>query len=263
MIIVNETPINLKRSATQFVHINENSYDAFVLSLLDKKYDKTSTKKLGIDKSELEKMRETIASTEGDLIIMFGGDLSEEATAVLANSASQFESETCKVLFHPLPLYNNSVGANDMMEGKKPLAQVLKESKAVIIAGSLPDAGGLQNKDFVVVQELFETETTDYADVILPAASFAEVDGTFTNNAGNVQRVRQAIELVNQAKPDWLIADLIAKELGVDFGYQRSASAVFKSIADRVEAYEGLRYPLLKDESNPVQVAYKLNIKKT
>ena len=259
LIIVNDTPINLIKSATQFVHVNKGSYEAFVLALLDKKNDKVSAKKLGVDKAELEKVRVTIAATEGDFIIMFGGDLSAEAQAVLANSAEKFASDKCKVLYHPLPLYNNSVGANDVMQGKKSLGEVLKESKSFIIGGSLQDANILEEKDFVVAFELFETETTDKADVILPAASFAEVDGTYTNNAGNVQRVRKAIDFVNQSKPDWLIADAIAKELGVDFGYQSSASAVFKAIADSVPAYEGLRYPALKNESKPVQAKHTIH----
>lgn len=262
LIIVNDSPINLIKSATQFVHVNQGSYDAFVLALLDKKNDKVSAKKLGVDKAELDNVRETISATEGDFIIMFGRDLSSEAQAILANSSGKFGSENCKVFYHPLPLYNNSVGANDVMQGKKSLAEVLKESKTLIIGGSLPEAKALENKDFVVVQELFETETTNYADVILPAASFAEMDGTYTNNAGNVQRVRQAIELVNQAKPDWMISDLIAKELGVDFGFQKSVSTVFKAVADSVSAYEGLRYPALKDESNPVQAKYTIHDKK-
>ena len=81
---------------------------------------------------------------------------------------------------------------------------------------------------------------------MFPAASFAEVDGTFTNNAGNVQRVRKAIEPVHQSKPDWMITSLIAREMGTEFGYDFSASMVFKAIADSVPAYEGLRYPMLK-----------------
>lgn len=259
LIIVNDTPINLIKSATQFVHVNKGSYEAFVLALIDKKNDKVSAKKLGVDKAELEKVRETIAATEGDFIIMFGGDLSAEAQAVLANSADKFASDKCKVLYHPLPLYNNSVGANDVMQGKKSLGEVIKESKSLIIGGSLPEANALEGKDFVVAFELFETETTDKADVILPAASFAEVDGTYTNNAGNVQRVRKAIDFVNQSKPDWMIATLIANELGVHFGSYFSITNIFKEIADSVPAYEGLRYPALKDESKPVQAKYAIH----
>ena len=102
------------------------------------------------------------------------------------------------------------------------------------------------------------TETTAYADVVLPASSFAEVDGTYTNNAGNVQRVRKAIDSLHQSKPDWMITTLIARELGIDFGYDFSASMIFKGIADNVPAYAGLRYPALKDESNPVQVKHEV-----
>jgi anaerobic selenocysteine-containing dehydrogenase len=112
--------------------------------------------------------------------------------------------------------------------------------------------------DFLVVQELFETATTAFADVVFPAASFAEVDGTFTNNDGFVQRVRQSIPPVHSSKADWIITAELANELGVDFGYQMSVSAVFRDIADTVPAYAELRYPLLKDESQPVQVKYAI-----
>jgi Uncharacterized anaerobic dehydrogenase len=144
------------------------------------------------------------------------------------------------------------------MPDKKSVEDVVKTSKALLIGGSLQDAGILEGKEFVVVQELFESETAAYADVLLPAASFAEVDGTFTNNTGFVQRVRKAIEPVHQSKPDWMITSLIAREIGVDFGYDFSASMVFKAIAEMVPAYSGLRYPMLKDESNPVQVKHAM-----
>jgi len=112
--------------------------------------------------------------------------------------------------------------------------------------------------DFLVVQELFETDTTAFADVVLPAASFAEIDGTFTNNDGFVQRVRQAIPPVSQAKADWMITAQLATELGMNFDFEMSASAVFNEIAERIPAYAGLRYPVLKDESSPVQAKYKI-----
>ena len=150
------------------------------------------------------------------------------------------------------------------MADKKSLVEVLKNSKALLIGGSLSEENAklLANKDFVVVQELFETATTDFADVVLPAASFAEVDGTYTNNSGFVQRVRQAIEPVHQAKSDWVITNLIAREMGADFGYNFATTMVFKAIADEINAYEGLRYPHLKDESRPVQIKHSISEKK-
>ncbi|CAN5464069.1 NADH-quinone oxidoreductase subunit NuoG [soil metagenome] len=261
LIIVHHTPIRLARQATQFIHVNPNSLDAFALAFADSANENLA-KKLGVSQTEIDDLLKTIGETEGDFITMYGRDLSAEAQAVLANTAVNFASENRRVLLHPLPLYNNSVGANDMMAGKKPLTDVLKNSKALLIGGSLQDNSALQNKDFVVVQELFETATTEFADVVLPAASFAEIDGTYTNNTGFVQRVRQTIEPINQAKADWMITAMIAREMGVDFNYNFAVTAVFKALAGEISAYKGLRYPHLKDESNPVQVKHAIAGKK-
>jgi NADH-quinone oxidoreductase subunit G len=263
LIVVHHTPIRLTQQASQFIHVNPNSLDAFALAFADSS-DKTITKKLGVEQTEIDDALKTIGETEGDFIIMFGADLAPEAQAALANAAANFGSENRRVLLHPLPLYNNSVGAHDMMPGRKPLAEVLRNSRALLIAGSLQeeDTALLADKDFIVVQELFETATTEYADVVLPASSFAEVDGTFTNNTGFVQRVRATIETLHQSRPDWMITSLIARELGADFGYNFSAPMVFKTLADATPAYAGLRYPNLKDESRPVQVRHALAAKK-
>ena len=264
LIVVNDTPIRLIAQASQFIHVNKNSYDAFALVLSDSATDDLA-KKLGIELSEIETLSKTLGETEGDLIIMIGGDLPVEAQAAIASAAANYGSDKHSVSLLPLVPYNNSVGANDMADGKKSVLDVINGSKALLIGGSISEQPGtgispqlLQNKEFVVVQELFETETTQYADVVFPAASFAEVDGTYTNNTGFVQRVRKAIDPIHQTKPDWMITSMIAKEMGVDFGYNLSTTAVFKAIADGVPAYAGLRYPDLKDESRPVQVKHKI-----
>lgn len=257
LIVVNDTPIRLTTRATQFVHVNRGSIDAFALTAVDPSLDADTAKAMGIDANEIDAVRKIIFETQGDVIVMVGAELSSDAHAVLAANASSLSGEGRRILLHPLALYNNSVGAIDMLPGARTVAEVVKNSKAVLIAGSLQDASILNSKEFVVVQELFETGTTDHADVVLPVASFAEVDGTFTNNAGNVQRVRKAIDPVHRSKPDWMITALIAKAMGADLG-EMSASAIFRSIADSIPAYSGLRYPMLKDESNPVQVKYPI-----
>jgi len=203
-------------------------------------------------------------------VIMFSTDLSPAAQAVLAQLPYALRADGRRVLLHPLPLYNNSVGAHDMglANGAFSVTQMLDAAgagiRALYLAGSfLPvhlrgREDALGKLDFLVVQELFETDTTAFADVVLPAASFAEVDGTFTNNDGFVQRVRQAIPPVSQSKADWMITAQLATELGMSFGFEMSASAVFNEIAERIPAYAGLRYPVLKDESSPVQAKYKI-----
>jgi len=201
-------------------------------------------------------------------VILFGHELSGDAQAIIAQWPQIFAAEGRRVLFHPLPFYNNSIGAHDMgmMEAPASPARILasagSEIRAVYMAGSfLPEqlrahGDALSRLDFLVVQELFENETTAAADVVLPAASYAEQEGTFTNNSGLVQRVRQSIAPLHQSRPDWMIVSQLARELGLDFGYEMSASAVFLDIAQHVPAYTGMRYPLLKDETNPIQAKY-------
>ena len=89
LIIVNDTPIRLTHNATQFIHVNPNSYDAFALAFADKS-NKNLRKNSASNKSEIDDLLKTIGETEGDFVIMFGGDLSAEAQAVLANAAAKF-----------------------------------------------------------------------------------------------------------------------------------------------------------------------------
>jgi len=257
LIVVNDTPIRMTDNAAHFLHINRGAYDAFALAFADSA-DEATLKKLGVTSDEFEAVIRTIGETKGDLVIMLGGEMSPEALAALSAATANFSSDSGRILLHPLAKYNNSVGANDIMSGRKSVKDVVGASNSLLIGGGLQDASLLEGKDFIVVQEMFETDTTKYADVVLPAASFAEVDGTYTNNAGNVQRVRKAIDQLHQSRPDWMITTLIARELGIDFGYDFSASMVFKGIADSVPAYAGLRYPALKDESHPVQVSHEI-----
>ncbi len=71
----------------------------------------------------------------------------------------------------------------------------------------------LEAIDFLVLQEIFPSETAKYADVLLPGVSFAEKTGTFTNTERRAQMVRQAIEPLGEAKPDWWITAEIAKRV--------------------------------------------------
>jgi NADH-quinone oxidoreductase subunit G len=257
LIVVNERAIRLATKATHFIHATPGSYEAFVLFMFGQLDEAAAASKLGIDTAQLAGVRDTVEATDGDFVIVAGWELSANAQAMIAGSAGMFASDAGRVLLHPLPLYNNSVGAIDILRPAMTAEQVVSSSRALLIGGSLQDPSVLAGKEFVVVQELFETETTALADVVLPAASFAEVDGTFTNNAGNVQRVRKAIEPVHQAKPDWMITAAIAREMGLDLGFEPSASGVFRSLADSVAPYNGLRYPMMKDESEPVQAKHE------
>ncbi len=106
---------------------------------------------------------------------------------------------------------------------------------------------GLKNLGFLVVQDIFMTETAALADVVLPAASFAEKDGTFTNTERRVQRVRKCVEPPGQARADWeIIADLATK-MGYEMKY-RSAEEIFKEMATVTPSYAGINYKRIEKE---------------
>src|SRR5688572_16889742 len=186
LVVVNSRRIRLVEQAHQFVHIRPGSEDAFVLALADKGTDSTAASRLGIEGADLQAVRQTLSETQGDLVIMFGGELSGSAQAVIAALPSSLRADGRRLLLHPLPIYNNSLGVHDMglMNGPHSIEQMLDAAgdsiRAMYIAGKfLPEhlrgrEDALSKLDFLVVQELFETETTAFADVVLPAASFAE-----------------------------------------------------------------------------------------
>lgn len=106
----------------------------------------------------------------------------------------------------------------------------------------------LDKLDFFVVQDIFFTETARYADVILPAASFAEKDGTFTNTERRVQRVRKAVNAPGIAKDDWWIAAEIAKRMGAKgFDYE-SSEEIMNEIASVTPIYGGITFERIEDE---------------
>jgi formate dehydrogenase major subunit len=101
--------------------------------------------------------------------------------------------------------------------------------------------------DFLVVQDIFLTETARLADVVLPAASYAEKDGTFTNTERKVQRVRRAVASPGAARDDSAIIAELARRLGHDWG-DVSAPAVMAEINRLTPSYGGITYDRIDDE---------------
>ncbi len=98
--------------------------------------------------------------------------------------------------------------------------------------------------DFLVVQDIFLTETTEYADVVLPAASFLEKDGTFTNSERRIQRVRKVVEAPGEALPDLDILIRLANALGLDWEYDGPADVMWAMSAITPQ-YAGVTYERL------------------
>jgi predicted molibdopterin-dependent oxidoreductase YjgC len=142
------------------------------------------------------------------------------------------------------------------------------EVKALYVIGenpvmSDPDAGHvrhcLESLDLLVVQDIFLTETAQFADVVLPATSFAEKDGTFTNTERRVQRVRKAIDPVGESRADWEILCDLAKRIQAysqepepegDFAQWEYVhpSQIMDEIAALTPIYGGISYARIEQE---------------
>jgi formate dehydrogenase alpha subunit len=131
-----------------------------------------------------------------------------------------------------------------------------KDIKALYLVGENPALSdpdvqhvreALTRLEFFVVQDIFLSETAKFAHVVLPAASFAEKDGTFTNTERRVQRVRKAVEPIGDSKTDWWIICQVAQRLGAkgfDYGH---SSEIMEEIRNLTPSYGGMGYQRLEN----------------
>jgi len=106
----------------------------------------------------------------------------------------------------------------------------------------------LANLDFLVVQDIFLSDTAKFADVVLPSASFAEKDGTFTNTERRVQRVRKAINPPGNSHQDWEIVCDLSSRMGYPMAY-RDSEAIMEEIGRVTPSYGGITYTRLEKEA--------------
>lgn len=105
----------------------------------------------------------------------------------------------------------------------------------------------LEQLDLLIVQDIFFNETAKYAHVILPAACFAETEGTFTNTERRIQRVRKAVEPPGQAKEDWWIISELAKRMGYAMGYTLTEQ-IWEEIRKLTPSMSGITYERIERE---------------
>jgi len=135
-------------------------------------------------------------------------------------------------------------------------AAIEGEIKAIYIMGENPIVSdpdtthvtrALENLDFLVVQDIFLTETAQYADVVLPAACFAEKDGSFTNSERRVQRCRKAVSAPPGVPEDWRTLMAVAKRMGLEWSYE-NVEEIMAEIAAVTPSYGGINYARLEAE---------------
>ena len=242
LYIVNAYPIKLRRQATTFLHVSEDGGEGAFVSYLA---GQDAVAETLANKDEFARLRDTLRSEAG-LVVAFGSELRGDQIAALVTALPNAK-------FICLGDYANSRGAADMglypdlLPGYMPIADAGRfreewfsqlpaqpgldlqqmfaaasdgRMKGMLIVGSNPvsrysvDAFAL-SKMFVVVQDMFLTETAIPAQVVLPAASAYEKGGTFTNTCGDLQMLKKAGH-VEGVKSDFEILVRIAGAMGAD-----------------------------------------------
>ncbi len=187
----------------------------------------------------VESLRDKLKA-EGDLVIVFGDAVQGDTLRKLVAFG---DSLGIPVKYVCLVDDSNSRGAFDMglipREGGISREQMLAATDLDVLwmigENSLKDVALGSRNAFVVVQDLFMTETAKQADIVLPAASAYEKNGTVTNVCGEVQRLKAAVRVMG-TKTDLEIFGLIAKEMGLNLGIWLP-DKVFEEIRKSVRGY--------------------------
>ncbi len=136
---------------------------------------------------------------------------------------------------------------NAAYEGKIRGIFIMAENPAMSDPDLAHAREALKRTDFLVVSDIFMTETAEMADVILPGVTFAEKDGTITNTERRVQRFHKAIEPIGDSKPEWQIISELARKMGYNMSYNNPGE-IMEEIASMTPIYGGMFYPRLEKE---------------
>jgi len=164
----------------------------------------------------------------------------------LPENQVKFEKAWGKKLSNKIGLTHTEI-FDAIYDGKITALYMVGENPLLTEANAKHVREALEKLDFFVAQDLFISETAQYADVILPAASFAEKVGTFTNTERRIQRVRRAIAPRGDSKPDWWITSQISQTMG-EPGFAFSSPV---EIMDEINAvtpiYAGITYERIEE----------------
>lgn len=149
--------------------------------------------------------------------------------------------DTWGVTLSPEPGLRSTEMTERAGEGSLKALYVMGENPALTDPNLGHAVEALKNLDFLLVQDIFMTETAELADVVLPAACFAEKEGTFTNTERRVQLVRKAVEPPGQARDDSWIIKKLSQAMGYTMHY-RSPDEVFEEFGNMWPALEGITY---------------------
>jgi NADH-quinone oxidoreductase subunit G len=258
LIVANSRPTRLDRFATQLLPFNLGEAVATALGLLQGVTGKRDLSAYKGDAS-IAKAVEVIKEAE-NLVIFYGQDslrfqdtqaLSEALASLLAASSHVGKANNGLIAVWPKC---NTQGAWDLGFQADPdkLKERLEVKGAAIImaadpVGDEPEfASAFEAMDFLVVQDLFLSETASLADVVFPAQSFIEREGSLTSGERRVQRFYPAVEAFGESQPDWRILARIGNALNLELEAS-SAADVFLEIGKHIPDYAEMSYQKLAE----------------
>jgi NADH-quinone oxidoreductase subunit G len=255
LIVANARSTRLEAYADQVLRYNYGAAAHSVLGMLHAVNRKKELAKYASD--ETRRAAEILSKAENVLVFFGSEGLDYAGSSVLAQACASLLAATEHVGRANNGLVAvwarcNTQGAWDMGVHPEPagLAEALTGVEAAYVMASDPAGDDptlahlLDNVNFLVVQELFLTETALAADVVLPAQSYVEREGTYTNGMRRVQRFFPAVAPVGEMRADWQILAAVGKEMGIDMVHP-SAAAVMLDIASVRKDYAEINYPAL------------------
>lgn len=257
LIVANPRPTKLERYSDQVIRYPYGSAATAILAIINSlsaKQNFPKAPKLAQGNREVKAAAEII-STAQNLVVFYGSE-------GLGLHASQALAQACANLLivtnHVHKVNNGLIGvwsrANDegaWEMGYQPLADMkaaFEQFEAVYIAGADPVSDDpalaevVRQAGFVVVQDLFLTETAKLADVVLPAQPFTEREGTLTSGERRVQRYYPGV-LRAEFRPDYAITASIGKLMGLNL--EGTPIRIFNRLAAKIPAFKGLNYRAL------------------
>ncbi|HMD90970.1 MAG TPA: NADH-quinone oxidoreductase subunit NuoG [Anaerolineaceae bacterium] len=251
LIVINGRPTRLERYASHVLRYSYGDEAAMLAALLP-------GAEFGDAPETIREAAKTFGRAENALIFFGSDGLGLEGSTVLSRACAELLVKTGHIgrpnngLIGVWP-NGNTLGAWDL--GYRPrsdLAQKLAKTSVALVAACDPAgddpslADAILSSGFVIVLDLFLTETAQLADLVLPAQAYTEREGTYTSGERRVQLFYQAIPAVPGPLPDYAIAAEIGKRLGIELE-ERSSSHIFQQIANNFPAYYGLNYERLAE----------------
>ena len=257
LIVANPRRTRLDRHASQVIRYRYGSEAAIILGIvntLSAKQNFPKAPRVRGDGGALKKAAEVISSAD-NLIIFYGSEgLGLEGSQALAQACANLlmvTNHVRKVNSGLIAVWSRANDQGAWEIGFRPLPN-LKEAftqyEAIYITGADPAADdpslaeSLRKASFVVVQDLFLTETAKLADVVLPVQPFTEREGTYTSGERRVQRFYPGV-VRSEFKPDYAVTAAICKLIGVNM--EGTPLRIFSKLASKVPTFKELTYPLL------------------